>query len=106
VVDADACEAASDVASEAMAFLNRRWMSPVLLAAGRGAGRFGTFRRMVPGISDRMLSVRLKELESRRLIRREVIPTTPVQVLYHLTERGRALLEVATSMARWAYADM
>ncbi|WP_410676132.1 winged helix-turn-helix transcriptional regulator [Amycolatopsis sp. cmx-4-68] len=104
-MDTHTCDAASDAASDAMVFLSRRWMSAVLLAAGRGAVRFGTYRRMVAGISDRMLSVRLKELVSHGLIRREVVPTMPVQVLYHLTERGRSLLDAATSMARWAYGN-
>ncbi|MET1071463.1 MAG: helix-turn-helix domain-containing protein [Umezawaea sp.] len=98
-IDVEACELAGDV----ITFLNTRWTSAVLLAAAFGAVRFGAYRRMVDGISDRMLSLRLKELESRGLIRREVVPTMPVQVLHHLTEDGRSLIEAMNPVARWAH---
>lgn len=51
--------------------------------------------------SDRMLTVRLKELESLGLLRRQVIPSTPVQVLYEPTERGVELLRVLQPLFRW-----
>ncbi|WP_127502962.1 winged helix-turn-helix transcriptional regulator [Actinoplanes solisilvae] len=81
--------------------VGRRWSGAILVAASRGARRFVDFRRTVPGISDRMLSVRLKELETLGLLRREVIPSTPVQILYEPTALGRELLHVLQPLFRW-----
>lgn len=87
-IDAEACASFQAVLEQ----VGRRWTGAVLLAASRGARRFTDFRRMVPGISDRLLSQRLKELENLGFIGREVVPSTPVQILYHPTARGRELL--------------
>ena len=57
-------------------FIGRRWTGAVLLA-GPGARRFGRYRALVPGISDRLLSQRLKELEAFGLVRREVVSPPP-----------------------------
>ena len=73
-------------------FVGRRWIGAVLFASTRGARRFGEYRHSVVGISDRLLSQRLKELESLGLVEREVIATTPVQVLYRPTTLGVELI--------------
>jgi DNA-binding HxlR family transcriptional regulator len=57
------------------------------------AQRFGHYRAMIRGISDRLLSQRLKELEVEHLIVRDVIPSTPVQVRYRLTDKSRELVD-------------
>ncbi len=82
-------------------FLGRRWSSGILLAAWRGARRFSEFRQGIIGISDRMLSVRLRELEREGLIVRTVVPTTPVQVTYALTARGEGLMEAMQPLMVW-----
>ncbi|WP_431962069.1 winged helix-turn-helix transcriptional regulator [Actinacidiphila sp. bgisy160] len=87
-IDAEACTAFQAVLEQ----VGRRWTGAVLLAAARGARRFTDYRRMVPGISDRLLSQRLKELETLGLVSREVIPSTPVQIHYHPSARGTELL--------------
>ncbi|MGW3246980.1 winged helix-turn-helix transcriptional regulator [Streptomyces sp. NPDC001070] len=87
-IDAEACTAFQAVLEQ----VGRRWTGAVLLAAARGARRFTDYRRMVPGISDRLLSRRLKEMEALGLMTREVVPSTPVQVLYHPSARGTELL--------------
>ena len=74
--------------------IGRRWTGSVLQAADRGARRFGEYRAMIDGISDRLLSQRLKEMEGLGLIGREVVPSTPVQVLYRPSARGTELLAV------------
>jgi DNA-binding HxlR family transcriptional regulator len=81
--------------------VGRRWTSAVLLACTRGARRFGEYRQLVAGISDRLLSQRLKELEALGLLEREVIPTTPVQILYHPTAGGRELIEALQPLVSW-----
>jgi DNA-binding HxlR family transcriptional regulator len=81
--------------------IGRRWTGAVLLASTRGARRFGEYRRLVAGISDRLLSQRLRELASLGLIEREVIPTTPVQVLYRPTPRGMELAAAMQPLLAW-----
>ncbi|MCI2420028.1 helix-turn-helix transcriptional regulator [Saccharopolyspora sp. K220] len=81
--------------------IGRRWAGAVLLASTRGARRFGEYRRLVVGISDRLLSQRLKQLESLELIEREVIPTTPVQIVYRPTLGGEELIAALQPLLRW-----
>ena len=59
-------------------------------------------RRAIEGISDRMLSERLKELEAEGIVVRTVIPAMPVRVEYRLTEKGRALEPVLDAISQWA----
>jgi DNA-binding HxlR family transcriptional regulator len=82
-------------------FIGRRWMGAVLLAGAQGARRFGQYRALVPGISDRLLSQRLKELEAYGLIQREVIPTMPVQVRYHPSPSGFELFSALQPLVAW-----
>jgi DNA-binding HxlR family transcriptional regulator len=81
--------------------VGRRWSGAILVAASRGARRFVDYRRAVPGISDRMLTLRLKELAGLGLLRRDVVPSTPVQIFYAPTDRGRELLQVLGPVFRW-----
>jgi DNA-binding HxlR family transcriptional regulator len=81
--------------------VGRRWTGGIMVAASRGARRFTDFRRAIPGISDRMLSQRLKELEALGLLSRTVIPSTPVQIVYEPTVRGLELLQLLQPLLRW-----
>jgi DNA-binding HxlR family transcriptional regulator len=83
--------------------LERRWQLSIIYAALAGALRFKEFADAVPGISPRMLSERLRDLEAARLLEREVIPSSPPTVEYRLTERGRRLGPIIEAMV--AYAD-
>ena len=74
--------------------VGRRWNSAILLAGMRGATRFSEYRAMILGISDRLLTQRLKELEAEGLIQRTVVPTTPVLVQYRLTDHARELMHL------------
>ena len=89
-------------ATATIELIGRRWSSAILLAIGRGAARFREIRGMVDGLSDRMLSVRLRELEQIGLVARTVEPTTPVTVRYGLTPRGAELLTATQPLARYA----
>ncbi|MGW1888162.1 winged helix-turn-helix transcriptional regulator [Streptomyces sp. NPDC001970] len=86
----------------ALELVGRRWTGGILAAAGHGARRFGEYRAMVSGISDRLLSQRLKELEAEGLIERTVVPTTPVQIRYSLAPDGQALVEALQPLAQWS----
>ncbi|MEI7057452.1 helix-turn-helix domain-containing protein [Nocardioides sp. CCNWLW239] len=83
--------------------VGQRWSGAVLFAAVGGARRFSEYRRTVEGISDRMLALRLKELERDGFIVREVIPSTPVQVLYRPTPAGVELIAALQPLAEWGH---
>lgn len=81
--------------------VGKRWTGSILMAIAMGAQRFGEVLRTVDGLSDRLLSQRLKELEGHGLVIRTVVPSTPVQIRYSLSEPGRSLLAVLQPLARW-----
>ncbi len=87
----------------AIEMIGRRWTGAILLALSHGAERFCALTAAVPGLSDRMLSERLKELEAEGIVQRTVIPTTPVAVTYQLTEKGEALQGVMDAVSQWAH---
>jgi DNA-binding HxlR family transcriptional regulator len=86
----------------AVELIGRRWTGAILRALLAGQTRFSEITAVVPGLSDRLLSERLKELESEGIVTRTVIPETPVRVEYHLTAKGRDLHKVIESVSDWA----
>lgn len=62
---------------------------------------FNELRRAIPGISQKVLSSNLKEMEAAGLINREVVPETPVRTEYSLTELGASLMPLIESMVTW-----
>ncbi len=86
----------------AVELIGRRWSGAILRAMFAGRVRFSDLASAVPGLSDRLLSERLKELESEGLIERRVFPETPVRIEYHLTDKGRALEPAVAELAAWA----
>jgi DNA-binding HxlR family transcriptional regulator len=81
--------------------IGRRWNGAILLAIIRGADRYKDVLDAVPGLSERLLAQRLKELEQARIIERNVIPSTPVRITYHLTPRGIELAEAIEPLLAW-----
>ncbi len=86
----------------AIELIGARWTGAIIRALLAGVTRFSDFSGAIPGLSDRMLSERLKELEAEGIVVREVPPSTPVRVEYHLTEKGRALAAVTEAVSAWA----
>ncbi|HET8524400.1 MAG TPA: helix-turn-helix domain-containing protein [Thermomicrobiales bacterium] len=86
----------------AIELIGRRWTGAILRALLTGQHRFSDLTATIPGLSDRLLSERLKELEAEGIVERTVIPATPVRVDYHLTEKGLALGEVIEAASEWA----
>src|SRR3954447_14075952 len=86
----------------AIELIGRRWTGAILRAMLSGAARFSDIAAAVPGLSARLLSERLKELETEGIVIRTVVPTTPVRVDYALTEKGQALHDVIVSVSTWA----
>ena len=86
----------------AIELIGRRWTGAILRALMSGATRFTDVTAAVPGLSDRLLSERLKELEAEGIVSRTVVPSTPVRIEYGLTEKGYALNDVMAAVSEWA----
>jgi DNA-binding HxlR family transcriptional regulator len=86
----------------AASLIARRWNPLIVGALLDGETRFTDLRNAIPGISDRLLSERLKELEAEGIVTREVTPCTPVRIEYGLTEQGRDLAGVVDEIRAWA----
>lgn len=87
----------------AVELIGRRWTGAILQVMLGGATRFNDIAAVIPGLTDRMLSERLKELEAEGMISRTVTPATPVRIEYELTEKGRAIGPVVDAVAAWAH---
>ena len=88
---------------EAVELIGRRWTGAILaVLLDHGALRFSEIAAAVPELSDRLLSERMKELESRGLVARHVEPGPPVRVSYELTAMGRELQPAVTELRSWA----
>ena len=98
----DASGAFCPVYSRAIEVIGRRWTGAILRALLSGATRFTDITAVVPGLSDRLLSERLKELEAEGIVTRVVTPSHPVRVEYGLTAKGHALNEVISAVSTWA----
>jgi DNA-binding HxlR family transcriptional regulator len=89
----------------AIELIGKRWTGAIVCALTERPMRFGELRKVVPGLSDRLLSQRLRELEEEGLVQREVEAGTPVRVTYSLTEvgddLGPAIREIRTWAKRW-----
>jgi len=86
----------------AIELIGRRWTGAILRAMLSGEARFSDIASVVPGLSDRLLSERLKELEAEGIVTRTVVASTPVRVDYALTAKGEALSEVIAAVSTWA----
>ncbi|HET8593015.1 MAG TPA: helix-turn-helix domain-containing protein [Solirubrobacterales bacterium] len=86
----------------AVELIGRRWTGAILYALTDGPLHFAELKEAVPGMSDRLLSCRLKELEEADLVSREVLPGNRVRVSYELTEKGRSLEPVMGELRDWA----
>ncbi len=82
--------------------IGRRWTGAILRAMLVGVSRFSDLAEAIPGLSDRMLSERLKELEAEGILVRSVTPETPVRIEYLLTDKGRSLVPVVEAVSGWA----
>ncbi|MFN2533046.1 MAG: winged helix-turn-helix transcriptional regulator [Pyrinomonadaceae bacterium] len=86
----------------AVELIGRRWSGAIINAMLPGPQCFNELLNTVPGLSDRLLTERLRELEGENLVRRTVLSGPPVRVSYELTESGRDLEDAIHSLSRWA----
>ena len=100
------CQPVPEEVRRAADLLERRWLISIVFAALSGALRFNEFVEAVDGISPRMLSERLRDLEQAGLIERNVSPTIPPTVEYRLTPRGRALAPLMEALRQYAAAPL
>jgi DNA-binding HxlR family transcriptional regulator len=86
----------------AVELVGKRWTGAILLVLLDGPLRFSEIRQLVPDLSDRLLSERLKELEAEEIVQRKVLDASPVRVEYGLTGKGMALEPAVRALKSWA----
>jgi len=96
------CEPVPEEVRRIAGLLERRWTLSIIFVAFQGEQRFNVLLDSVPGISPRMLSERLRDLEGAGLIERRVLPASPPAVIYCLSPRGRKLAPLVEALARYA----
>lgn len=92
------CRAISAILSR----IGDKWSVLIIARLGEGGKRFNEIKRVVGGISQRMLTLTLRNLERDGLVSRTVTPTVPPRVDYALTELGRDLLGPINALSEWA----
>lgn len=86
---------------KAISMLSQRWTALVIYQLLNGPQRFSEIQHAI-GISGKVLSDRLKELEHHGLVKRDVIPETPVVIEYSLTEKGRSMEPILKTIEDWS----
>ena len=86
----------------AIELIGRRWAGAILIALAEAPRYFAELGASIPGLSDRLLSRRLRELEAAGLVERSVHEGTPARVSYALTEKGHALGPALGELRSWA----
>src|ERR687893_1152574 len=86
----------------AIELIGKRWTGAIVFVLMDGPLRFSEVKTLVPDLSDRLLSERMKELEAEGIVERRVIDDMPVRVEYCLTSKGRALEPAVRSLKVWA----
>ncbi len=96
------CDALRVEVRNALAVLTGKWKLEILFLLGQRLYRFGELRRAIPGITQHMLTMTLRELEKDGLINRTVFPEVPPRVEYEMTSKARRLAPVFDAILRWA----
>jgi DNA-binding HxlR family transcriptional regulator len=89
-------------AREVLTRVGDKWSVLVIGLLGRGTLRFSELKRRIDGISQRMLTLTLRQLERDGLVERTVYPTVPARVEYALTPLGATLLDTVLALSAWA----
>lgn len=87
---------------DAVELIGKRWAGAIVWTLTGGPCYFAQISQAVPGLSDRLLSQRLRELEAAGLVARSVHPGTPPRVSYRLTDKGRELEAPLRDLGSWA----
>ena len=89
--------------SKALDVIGGKWKSVALYYLLKGPLRFNQLRRLMPSVTQRMLTLQLRELERDGLLRRTVYPVVPPHVEYALTEKGRTLEPLLIMLRDWGW---
>lgn len=98
--DADRCPVEVTLSA-----IGGKWKALILYHVIAGPRRFNELRRLMPSVTQRMLTQHLRELETDGILHREVRAQVPPHVEYSLTAKGRTLVPVLDAMAQWGYAN-
>lgn len=99
----EACTSGRCPSEETLAIIDGKWSIKILThLMYEDILRFGELRKIIPDITQRMLTHKLRELESRGVIERKVYPVVPPKVEYKLTELGRSLKPVLDTLSKWS----
>jgi DNA-binding HxlR family transcriptional regulator len=85
----------------AMDIIDGKWKVSILWALGEGTHRFGELRRLLPGVTEKVLAAQLRELEADGIVYREDHAEVPPRVEYSLTEAGDRLNEALAPLGAW-----
>ncbi|SEV97587.1 winged helix-turn-helix transcriptional regulator [Chitinophaga arvensicola] len=86
---------------DAIYVIGGKWKLPIINSICNGNKRFRDIERSIPGITTRMLSKDLKEMEANQLVKRTVLPTSPVTVEYTATDYCRSFGDIILEMIKW-----
>ena len=84
-----------------MDYIGGKWKTVVLWYLIKEKKRFSELNRLIPDITEKMLSIQLKQLEKMELVKREAFPEVPLRVEYSLTSFGKSLIPVLEAIAKW-----
>ena len=102
--ESDDCEKCIMLVKDSLEVLHGRWKLPILVSLKFSNKRFKQISRDLNGITDKILSKELKELEINQLVKRTVIDTRPISVQYELTEHGKTLQTIISNLTDWGIA--
>lgn len=86
----------------AIELLGKRWTALIIRVLMDGPKRFKDIKAQIPGMSDKMLTDRMKELEAHGILARHVYPETPVRIEYELLDKGKSLEGVIGEIQVWS----
>lgn len=95
------CNSSIMAVRDALDILSGKWKLPIIITLTYGSTRFKEIERKVDGITAKMLSKELKDLEINKLVSRTVYDTTPVTVEYALTDYGSSLKDIISALHQW-----
>ena len=95
------CLASVNAIRDALFVLNGKWKLPLIFTILEKPRRFNEIQQSVPGITPKILSKELKDLEENGFIKRNVYPTTPVTVIYEITPYSHTLKSVLGELRAW-----
>ena len=88
----------------AMGFMGGKWKMVILWYLRKGPCRFGELNKLIPGITEKMLSIQLRQLEKDGIVERKVFAEVPPRVEYSLTDMGQNMLPMLEKIAEWGRA--